>query len=417
MIRIPRHLDPRVDEALDTFRVVVLHGARQCGKTTLVRQITERRGGTYVTLDDDAVRQAATADPRTFLTSQRFPLTIDEVQLGGDRIIRMIKQLVDEDPVPGRFLLTGSTNFLTLPTLSESLAGRVRILRLWPFSEAELAGVLPRIESWFEDIPIHNSEFGRDDYLELICRGGYPELTGLSTSSRHAWIESYIETVTQRDIAALADIRKVSALTRLLRWAAANTSNQVNITNAACDLAIDSATVTSYLQWLETVFLVHQVSAWSRNLSARAARRPKIHLTDTGIGSDLLGMSAEALRSPTAVATGPLLESFTINEVSKQLAAGSTPIDLSHYRDNNQREIDLILECRDGAALAIEIKATSSPDLRQLRHVQWFRDKLDQVTPGAFKAGILLHCGSQSGTVGDRLHLVPISSLWTSPSD
>ncbi|HDH03830.1 MAG TPA: ATP-binding protein [Actinobacteria bacterium] len=413
--QVARHLEAQVDEALNSFRVVVLHGARQCGKTTLARLVTGKRNGTYVTLDDDAVREAALADPRSFLTSQSPLLTIDEIQLGGDRVIRMIKQLVDEDPTPGRFLLTGSTNFLTVPTISESLAGRSRILRLWPFSEAELNRVPVALEEWFGEVPHEPSELERDDYLQLVCRGGYPEMVDLDTASRHAWIESYLETVTQRDIAALADIRKVSALPRLLRWVAGNTSGEINVTTAARDLGIDRATTMSYLQWLEAVFLVRQVPAWSRNLSARAVRRPKYQLTDTGLAADLLGASPQTLGMPTAVATGPLLESFVVNEIAKQLSSKATPMEQSHYRDNRHGEVDLILERRDGATIAIEVKASSSPVASQLKHVKWLRDKLDAVAPGTFHAGILLHTGSQSLTVGDRLHLLPISSLWIAP--
>ncbi len=412
--QIKRHLGPRVTSALDSFRIVVLHGARQSGKTTLARLIAEERSGTYVTFDDDAAREAAAMDPRAFLTSYALPLVIDEIQLGGDRVIRMIKQLVDEDPTPGQFLLTGSTNFLTVPTISESLAGRARILRLWPLSEAEVVGEAPQVQGWFDTVPNHTSTVSRDQYLELISRGGYPELIRLEPDVRHDWIESYVETVTQRDIVALADIRNASALPRLLRWAAANTSGQINIASAARDLSVNAATVTSYLQWLETVFLLHQVPAWSRNLSSRAARRPKFHLTDSGIATDLLGMSPETLRIPTSVATGPLIETFTVNEIAKQLASSSTPATLSHYRDNNHREVDLVLEHRDGATIAIEIKATTSPTGSHLNHVRWLRDKLDEVTPGMFKAGILLHCGTQSLTIDDRLHFIPISSLWTS---
>ncbi len=424
MALIRRHLQPRLEEALDAFRVVVVHGARQCGKTTLTRIVTSERGGRYVSLDDPATRGAALADPLTFLTGWSYPLAVDEIQLGGDRLIRMVKRLVDDDPTPGRFLLTGSTNFLTVPTISESLAGRARILRLGPLSEAELAGTASTVvDGWFEppfgsappvttDRPVTSD---RSDYFERVCRGGYPEVMALAPRTRSAWFESYLETVTQRDLVALADIRKVAALPRLLRWAAAGTGKELNLASAARDLGINRRTVQSYLEWLRAVFLVGEVPAWSRNLAPRIGRRPKLHLTDTGLAADLLGAAPGALASPTAPAAGALLESFVVNEIARQAAASVDRMNLSHYRDHSGHghEVDLVLERPDGTAVAIEVKATSSPAVTQLRSVAWLRDRLDAVSPSAFRAGFLLHTGSHYLTVGDRLHLRPISSLWT----
>ncbi len=411
---IDRHLGGPLRDALGSFRVVVLHGARQCGKTTLARAVVEERGGTYVTLDDDAVRAAALADPLTFLTTQPLPLAIDEIQLGGDRLIRTVKQVVDADPEPGRYLLTGSTNFLTVPVFSESLAGRVRILRLWPLSQSEIAGSRSSIASWFDEgaPPPSHAPMLRAQYLERVCRGGYPEVVMLAERARHGWFESYIETVTQRDIAALADIRKVSSLQQLLRWVAGSTSRELNVSAAARDLGIARPTITSYLEWLQTVFFVHEIPAWSRSISGSALRRPKVHLTDTGLAADLLAATPATLTPATSTATGPLIESFVVGEIARQLSAADTRIELSHHRDNDGREVDLILERGDGAVMAIEIKTTSSPTASQLHHVAWLRDKLDAVAPGTFTAGYLLHTGVQSLTVGDRLHLVPIEALW-----
>lgn len=413
---VERHLLPRITEALDTFRVVVLHGARQSGKTTLARLVTEERGGNYTTLDDDATREAALDDPITFLTEQRHPLTVDEVQLGGDRLVRAVKQLVDAEPTAGRFLLTGSTNFLTVPSISESLAGRVRILRLWPLSEAELANrQSSTVDQWFDDHgrvgPFDGSE--RRDYLRRVCRGGYPEIVGLEQHIRNDWFDSYVETVTGRDFLALADVRKAAALPRLLRWTAATTAGELNVSAATRALGIDRSTVVSYLEWLRTVFLVHELPAWSRNLATRAVRRSKLHLTDTGLATNLLGVTPEALTAATAPATGPLLESFTVNEIARQLSASTRRTSLSHYRDPQGREVNIILERNDGTIVAIEVKATSSPTAGQLRHVRWLRDKIDAVAPGTFRAGLLLHTGPQSLTVGDRLHLRPIATLWS----
>ena len=416
---IERHLRPRITEALDAFRVVVMHGARQCGKTTLARLVTEERGGTYTTLDDDATREAALGDPITFLSEQRHPLTVDEVQLGGDRLVRSVKQLVDAEPTAGRFLLTGSTNFLTVPSISESLAGRVRILRLWPLSEAELASRrLSTVDEWFDHPEGVGASDGseRRDYLERVCRGGYPEIVNLDERLRYDWFDSYLETVTGRDFVALADVRKATALPRLLRWTAATTGGELNISAATRALGIDRSTVVSYLEWLRTVFLVHELPAWSRNLASRAVRRPKLHLTDSGLATNLLGVTPATLVAATAPATGPLLENFTVNEIARQLSASSSRTSLSHYRDAQGREVDLILERNDGTIVAVEVKATSSPTAGQLRHVRWLRDKIDSVAPGTFRAGLLLHTGPQSLTVGDRLHLRPISTLWSPES-
>ncbi len=417
---IARHLHHRLDQALDAFRVVMVHGPRQSGKTTLACLVTERRGGTYTTLDDDATREAALNDPITFLSETDGLLTVDEIQLGGDRLVRAIKQLVDTDPTPGRFLLTGSTNFLTVPTISESLAGRVRVLGLWPLSEAELVGHPPcAFDRWFDQ----PARFGtglptlRSRYMELLCRGGYPEIVSMDPLLRDDWYSSYIETVTRRDLFELADIRRKRAFPSLLLWVAAATATEVNITRAANDLDIDRSTVMSYLEWLRTVFLIQELPSWSRNFTSRAVRRSKLHVTDTGLAANLLGVGPEMLAPATARGTGPLLETFAVNEISRQLTASGSRVGMFHYRDHQKREIDLILERRDGAVVAVEVKATASPTLGHLRHVQWLRDKLDSVAPGTFRAGVLLHTGPQSLTVGDRLHLRPISMLWSTPPE
>ncbi len=415
---IPRHLRARVAEALDAFRVVVVHGPRQCGKTTLVHSIAQERGGSYVSLDDSGMRDAAMDDPLAFLTERPYPLVVDEVQLGGDRVVRTIKQLVDMDPSRGRFLLAGSSNFLTVPTISESLAGRVRILCLWPLSEAELAGTAsPLIDGWFDDPPgfTESVPLDRLAYFERLCRGGYPDVAALAPRLRPGWFRDYVETLTQRDLAALADIRRVAELPRLLRWVASASGSEVNISSAARSLELKSGTVNRYLEWLRTVFLVREIPAWSRSYLARAARRPKLHLTDTGVAAALLGVSAEALTSPNASRSGPLLESFVVNEILRQADAAGRPFDLYHCREHNRYEVDLVLERPDGSVIAVEVKATSSPQSSHVGALKRLRDKMDAVEPGAFRAGYLLHTGSHVLTMGDRLHLRPISALWTPP--
>lgn len=395
---------------------MLLHGARQCGKSTLARLIAEQRRGTYVTLDDEAERRIALADPVTFLLNRRYPLVVDEVQLGGDRLVRAVKQVVDADPTPGRFLLTGSTNFLTVPTISESLAGRVQIFRLWPFSEVELAGGRPvAVDAWFEGTgaAAHAGETSRDEYLALAARGGYPETVGLAPQQRRQWFRGYIETVTQRDITALADIRKAATLGSLLAWTAGMTAGTVNLSDAARRLQTSRSVVATYFEWLQTVFLVYDLPAWARGLPARPVRRSKFHVTDTGLAAGILNTDAEALAPAGAPLTGPLLETFVVNEIARQLSASPHGYALRHYRDSADREIDLVIESPEGAVVGAEVKATRSPDPRQLRSLAWLRDRLDAVAPGTFRAGVLLHTGVPSGKLEDRLYMRPIDSLWS----
>lgn len=413
---VRRHIQPLIEETLKWARVVMLHGARQSGKTTLARMIAEARGGTYLSMDNEELREGILDDPVTFLTNQRYPLVIDEAQRGGDRLVYAVKQLVDQEGTPGRFILTGSTNFLTVPTISESLAGRVQIFELSPLSEAEIADTAPNeIERWFQGSPspAPASSLGRSDYLDRICRGGYPEIISLDASQRRRWFQGYVETVIQRDIVALADIRKASALAPLLRWTAGLTSSLFNLSDASRTLGISRPAITSYFEWLQTVFLVRELPAWTRGLTTSAARRPKFHITDSGLAASLLGVDSEALSSPTAPATGPLLETFAVNEIARQLSSSPRAHTLSHYRDHKDREIDLILKADNDDVVAVEIKTTSAPTSKHMAHLRWLRDQLDAVSSGTFQAGILLHSGPHSLSFGDRLYVRPIGCLWS----
>ena len=399
----------------------MLHGARQSGKTTLARRVAERAGGTYVTLEDEPMLQAALDDPAALLSAWPTPLAVDEVQLAGDRLIRAVKRLADEEQTPGRFLLTGSTDFLSVPTISESLAGRARLMRLTPLSQAEIADAeSPPIERWMSGDsqpgtprPGTSPSLTRRDYAELICTGGYPEVLRLPEDLRAGWFESYIETVVGRDITALAGIRRSTALAPLLRWTAAQTSQELNLTAASRRLAISQPTVVSYLDWLRAVFLTQELPAWSRNLSARAIRRPKLHIADTGLAAHLLGTGPQALLAPTSQAFGMLAESFVVNEIARQATSAAARISLWHYRDAHH-EADIILETPDGSVTAIEVKASSSPSPRAADHLRWLRDRLDTVAPGAFAGGIVLHMGEHDLSLGDRISMRPISSLWRS---
>ena len=449
-----RHLSANLTDALDASRVVVLHGPRQSGKTTLARRIATARGGDYVSLDDDDVLALAVDDPHAFVRAFRPPVVIDEVQRAGDRLVRAVKIAVDDGTnAAGRFLLTGSTNFLTVPTISESLAGRATILTLWPFSQAELwgssvgthsaTGAMPpvsahptqqskltssavgasrstnAVERWFDqDSSLRRaarSSTSRSDYLQKVCIGGFPEVQQLSAHRRNRWFLGYAETVVSRDIAQLGDIRRAAMLPQMLRLAAAQTSSELNVSRWADQLGADRATVQSYLGWLRIVFLVHELSSWRRNRTSRVVQRPKLHVTDSGLAAGLLGLSADALAALNHPMTGPLFETFAVNEIVRLCSAAEMPVSLHHYRDNAQREVDLVLERSDGAVVAVEIKTTSSPRPDDLRNLVYFRDRLDAVEPGAFRAGVLLHSGANTLPHDDRLLSASLDTLWQPP--
>ncbi len=413
---MPRHVSDQVDDALEWARVVLIHGARQVGKTTLALMTSERLGGTFVTLDDPALLAAARRDPVGFVL-QPQPLVIDEIQRVGDPLLTALKLVVDRDPTPGQFMITGSTNFLTVPTISESLAGRLAIIELRPFSQGELACAGPEtFISMAFDQPevIRTGPSGltsRDQYLELICGGGYPAVINLTLRQRRGWYRDYLRTVIQRDIVELADIRRADAIVPVLTTLAALTGHPINVARLARGAGINTRTADGYLSWLETVFLVHRIPMWSRNLSTKQAKSPKLYVTDSGLAAHLVGKGPVALARPTDPSVGGLVETFVANEVAKQLTWSQPDVRLHHFRDHGGPEIDLILESPDGRIVAIEVKAAVSPGSGASRWLAWFRDRLDRIGED-FMHGFVLHTGPNRASLGDRITLLPIDALW-----
>ncbi|HEX5494550.1 MAG TPA: AAA family ATPase, partial [Mycobacteriales bacterium] len=274
--------------------MLVLHGARQVGKTTLARIFADRVGGAYVTLDDADQRSAAAADPPTFLSASGTPLVIDEVQRVGEPLVLAIKAQVDRDDRPGRFMVTGSTNFLTVPSISETLAGRADIVTLWPLSQGELRGgqddFVDRAFAEPDSLVRRRSQvLDRADYFRALCVGGYPAVHRLGDRSRSRWFRAYVDTVLAREIRMATDIRRASALMSLIRYLAATTAQELAVSTAAGRTGLDRTTAQDYLAWLSAVFLVHRIPAWSRNLTSQVVKRQKVYLTDTGVAAGLLG--------------------------------------------------------------------------------------------------------------------------------
>ena len=414
MIMVPRFALRRLSERAAAFRVVVVNGPRQAGKTTLLDLFHRDHGGSFRSLDDATTLAVARDDPTEFANYGATPRVIDEIQRGGDALVLAIKYLVDRDNSKGQFVLSGSTRFLTVPTLSESLAGRAVFVELWPFAAAERFGTPGDFcELLFAGRQSFSgaaeSPWTRPDYLRLICAGGYPEVLGIDNPTlRQGWFDGYLSTVVLRDVASFAQIQHGDLIPRLLGILAARAGGQTVISDLAKDLQLNNVTIRNYLSYLDTVFLTGRLSPWSSNLNAKLVKTPKVFPTDSGLAAHLLQVDTEALAAPGHPATGTLVETFVYAELTRLLAAGDLGAALYFYRDRDGREIDFLLERRNGQVVAIEVKASSTVGAQDFRHLRWLADRLGD----RFAGGYVLHLGTQTHPFGDRMMALPLSAMW-----
>lgn len=408
---LARAVEARYRGTIAARRVTVVTGPRQSGKTTLVR--AHLRDGTFRSLDDQATLSAAVADPAGFLALGAKPLVIDEIQRAGEPLVRAIKLKVDRDPAPGQFVLTGSSNFLTVPTISESLAGRAGFVEVWPFTQGEITGspdhfidrALSGIDAFMAYRP---GGLGRRELLERICSGGYPEVQRLPVRKRPGWFRDYIATTIERDVVELSGIRKVAEMGQLLRLFAARTGCELVMQGIIDDAPLERQAVYDHRAWLETIHLLTTVPAWSRNLTRRVKRRPKIFITDPGVAAWLLGKTPDALEDPTDPATGQLVETFVFAELRRQLTWAATEVTIYHWQDRAGAEVDIVLEAADGRIAGLEIKSGQTAKPEWFRWLGQMRDAIGD----KFKVGVALYTGDQILPFGDRLLAVPISALW-----
>jgi len=410
-VMIQRHLRPLVLEALDDTRVVVVLGARQVGKSTLVEQIAATdRQATTLTLDDQATRDSAIDDPTGFVAGLTPPVVIDEIQRAPELLLA-IKVRVDRDQAPGQFLLTGSANILTAPRVADALTGRAEYLRLAPFSQGELLG---RPETFVPELfsggwpQVTSDLVGRAAFAERLATGGYPAASGRSAARRERFFASYIDTIIDRDLSTIAAVQDRANVRTLLAAVAATSASLTNIESLARDIGVASNTVRAHAGLLETLFLTQRAPAWSSNLLSRVVKAPKTYIADSGLLCHLIGADADRLATDGSAA-GSVFETFVAVEIARQIAWQDNPPRQYHYRDRDGREVDIVLERRDGSVVAVEVKSAasaSSSDFRGLRHL---RDKLGD----RFKAGVLLYTGPSTVPFGDRLAAVPLSGLWS----
>lgn len=410
--QVQRWADPFVDRLLDEEPAILLEGPRGSGKSTLLRSIAARRKAVVLDLDDDSVLDLVRQDVGSALTSPGL-VAIDEFHRAPE-VLSYVKRVVDRQGGAGRFLLAGSVSSFLLPPGTETLTGRAHRLPLMPLAAAEVFGAGHR---WLADL-LATSEprnfrttVERNQVFEVIVAGGYPAALRRATpAQRTRWFASYLATVTDRDLPDLVEIRRAGALSQMYRLLAQRTSSTVVNTEISRALDITQPTVASYRRLLERLYLTIELSGWTVGVSAKAAHRAKVHVTDTGLAAGVLSLSA--LRLANAAVGGAFVESFVVAELTRQAATIDEALTFAHFRDRSGVEVDIVIERADGGVVAIEVKSARSVNPRDAGGLTFLRDRLGD----RFQCGILFHTGPLTARLGDRLWAVPIAALWDGAS-
>jgi predicted AAA+ superfamily ATPase len=414
---VERHLAAVISELLQEEPVIVLTGARTVGKSTLLAACAAAHGVDVVDLDEVATRRAVTADPGLFVSADRpVPVCIDEFQ-HVPTLLDSIKAELNQDLRPGRYLLTGSTRCETLPAASQSLTGRAHVATMWPLSQGELlARRETALDALVSDptalISAEPTDASRADYERIVLTGGFPlALARPAGRSRDRWFRDFVTLVLERDVLEIRKVRQRQVLPQILRRLVGQTAQVLNISHVADAVGLESSVVRDYIGLLQAVFLVHRLEAFGRSVTSRSTRTPKIHAVDTGLAAYLLGVTEQKLaaRTPSVLTQfGHLVETFTVNELVKQAGWAQTAVTFSHYRTKDQQEVGLVVETDAGVVAGVEVKASSTITDNDFRGLRALRDKLGD----DFAGGVLVNLGNRSYTYEDKLHVIPLETLW-----
>jgi len=403
----PRWIEPRIDEALQDTPVVLLAGPRQAGKTTLVRQFAEQ-GLYYLTLDDELTLLSAREDPVGMIRNLDRAV-IDEIQRA-PQLLLAIKKSVDEDRRPGRFLLTGSANLMALPTVADSLAGRMETLMLLPLSQSEIEN---RPANWIDSVysgkilaadpPVLGSNLA-----ERVLRGGYPEAVARPTEKRRtAWARQYIDAILKRDVRDVAEIDKLDQLPRFLHSLAQTAGQMCNYSEIGGQVGLDGKTVSRYIGVFEQMYLLKRIDVWARNRLKRVVKTPKLQFIDSGLLAMLMDINAKDVQADRSH-YGHVLESFVFGELLKHSTTADNDYRLLYYRDADKFEVDVVIENSTGQLVGVEVKASATVKERDLRGLK----KLASLAGDQFTAGVLLYDGDETMPLGNNLWAAPLSTLW-----
>ena len=411
---IRRNVESVVKDTLNDTPVTVIQGARQVGKSTLAKIVSNGLNCRSVTLDSHPSLAAAKENPYEFVS--QYPdglLIIDEIQRCPE-LINAIKLSVDRNRKPGRFLITGSANLMSLKGTDESLAGRAETIVLEPFSIGEIKGKKEDFISLFinkgmTDIIQATEPLTRAEYTELIVCGGYPDARNRTEKRRKSYFKNYISRVLDHDANELSGLTHLDKLQNIYTLLAANPTQIYNRANVSRLVGIPESSMNGYIRLLDDLSLLHTIPAWGSNYSKRALSRPKIILSDTGLVTSHCGLSGDFLSNiENGNALGSILETFVATEIIKQQSWSDTDYTLFHYRDSDKKEVDLVIELYNGKIIALEIKASSSFSKSDFNNLKTLRD----ISTDRFHAGILLYTGTEVQPFGENLFAAPISSIW-----
>ena len=397
---LPRLAVPSLAERLRVMPAVVVTGARQTGKTTLVRELTPgpRR---FYSLEDPDARDLARRNPDELLAA-RGPVTIDEVQKE-PHLLEAVKRAVDADPRPGRFLLTGSANLLLMKQISESLAGRASYLTLRPMTHREQQG-LGQGGIWGELLTADHAQWPElvtsrptkpQDWRRLARRGGFPRpaLQLQTAAERNIWFDGYVRTYLERDLSDISSVTALPDFRRLMRIACLRIGQLVNQTDLGRDAALSQSTVHRYLNLLETSYILARVPAYAVNRTKRLMKSPKLYWGDAGLAMHLTGETQPR---------GAHLENLVLNNLLAWRDARAGQADIFYWRTSAGEEVDFVLEAGDDL-LPVEVKSSARPRLRDGDHLLTFRSEYRERA----RAGLVLHAGRETRWLTDNVLAAP----------
>ncbi|MFK5976525.1 MAG: ATP-binding protein [Sulfurovum sp.] len=403
-----RSVDNILKEALQISPVVLLSGARQVGKSTLCLSL----GQEYRVFDDLSQRESALNDPKGYIESLPKPITLDEIQKVPE-VLEGVKMSVDRKRINGSFLLTGSANVLDMKKAKDTLAGRLIEIEMHTLSQKEIAHKSEEniIDILFEQgvSALTNTKISYNEILTAIIKGGYPEILKIDSSrGKSLWFNAYISTYVERDIRDVGELRDISAFIRFYNVIAPRSCGLINKSSLASDTNLSEATVNNYLSMLEMIYQISLLQPFSSNVSKRFIKSSKFYMRDSGVFCHLLGIrTADELINSTH--KGDAVETFVYAELLKHISYSLNQPQIYHYRTNDKKEIDFIVQKAD-KIFAMEIKSSQTIKREAFKHIIDFQNKSSKEI-----IGIVFYGGEEILSFGDAEHLryaVPLGVLF-----